>query len=541
MARSGLAQWNEELPPAPEPLRKPPETPAPRRRRRLLIVAGWLALAGVMIGIWFTGQNWPFRYIKMKPLLEDVFGSQIQITHYHRVYFPNPGFIATGLTLRRKSAPDQPPIGTVQTFFVHGRWIDLLLLRRRVELVDITGFHLVLPPPGSKAAREDFPPGSTADFSGPDTPIARLEIHDSVLDVLRDNGKRFTFLVRQLHIENMQKGQAMKYAVDMDNAIPRGRIRASGSFGPLSESNPGETLVSGRFEVEHFDLSDVGKIRGMLRGVGTFSGRLDAIRATADTRTPDFGVDDGQATEVSGPVDCTVNGMTGDVFFHSIEARTGRTIVRASGQTVGRGGKSTNLDLVVTGGRAQDMLRPFLHKDPPITGSVDLHAHVYLAPSREGRFLHRLHVEGAFEVPREKVTDSNTERSLSAFSQRAQGGKAPDTAKDKTTPVPNAISSLRGPVTIRDAVVTTHALAFEAPGVQARLDGTFNLHTSAVDLSGEVATKADIADDATGWKSILLKPLAPFFRKKHAGAVIPIAVTGQQGNYKITQNLAHKK
>jgi hypothetical protein len=477
----------------------------------------------------------------MKPLLEDVFGSQIHITHYHRVYFPDPGFIATGLTLRRKSAPDQPPIGTVQTFFVHGRWIDLLMLRRRLELVDITGFHLVLPPPGSRAAQEDFPPGSAVDFSGPDTPIGRVEIHDSVLDVLRANGKRFTFPVRQLHIENMQKGQAMKYAVDMDNAIPHGQIRASGSFGPLSEKEPGATLVSGRFVVEYFNLHDVGNIRGSLRGSGSFGGRLDAIRATADTETPDFAVDDGQATEITGPVDCTVNGITGDVIFHSMEAHAGRTSVHASGSTAGRGGKATNLDLVVTGGRAQDLLRPFLHKDPPITGSLDLQAHAYLAPSKEGGFFHRLHVDGAFEAPKEKVTDHDTERNLSAFSQRARGGKAPDTDKDKTTPVADAISSLRGPATIRDAVVTTRGLTFEVPGAQARLDGTFNLHTSAVHLSGEVATKADIAKDATGWKSILLKPLAPFFRKKHAGAVIPIAVTGQPGSYKVTENLTHTK
>jgi hypothetical protein len=240
-------------------------------------------------------------------------------------------------------------------------------------------------------------------------------------------------------------------------------------------------------------------------------------------------------------VDCTIDGITGDVVFHSMEAHTGRTSVRATGQTAGRGGKATDLDLVVRGGRAQDLLRPFLHKDPPVTGAVELHAHAHLAPSKEGEFFHRLSVEGALEVPAEKVANHDTERSLSAFSQRAQGEKAPDTDKDKTTPVADAISSLRGPATIRDAVVTTHGLTFEVPGAQARLDGTFNLHTTAVHLSGNVATKADIAKDATGWKSIMLKPLAPFFKKKHAGAVIPIAVTGRQGSYKVTQNLTHTK
>jgi hypothetical protein len=333
----------------------------------------------------------------------------------------------------------------------------------------------------------------------------------------------------------------MQYAVDMDNAIPHGQIRASGSFGPLSANNLGETLVSGRFEVERFNLHDVGNISGSLRGSGSFSGRLDAIRATADTETPDFAVDDGTPAAIAGRINCTINGLNGDVVYHRMEVRTGDTSVIASGSTEGAGGKATEIDLAVTGGRAQDLLRPFLHKTPPITGVLDLHAHASLAPSKEGVFFHRLRVDGGFDVPEEKVTDAKTERDLSAFSQRAQGGKAPDPDRQEAEPVADAVSSLRGPATIRDAVVTTRGLTFEVPGAQARLDGTFNLHTSAVHLSGTVATKADIAKDATGWKSILLKPLAPFFRKKPAGAVIPIAVTGEPGSYKVTQNITHSK
>jgi len=51
----------------------------------------------------------------------------------------------------------------------------------------------------------------------------------------------------------------------------------------------------------------------------------------------------------------------------------------------------------------------------------------------------------------------------------------------------------------------------------------------------------DISHTATGFKSFLLKPLAPFFKKKNAGAVIPIAVTGLPGHYQVSQNIAHNK
>lgn len=512
--------------------------PPRRRRPRWLLIAGWVALAGLMIGIWFAGQNWPFRYRKMKPLLEDVFGSQIAITGYHRTYFPNPGFVATGLMLRRKSAPDQPPIGTVQTFFVQGRWIDLLLLRSRLQLVEITGLHMVLPPPGSKAAQEDFPAGSTSDFSGPETPITRLEIHNAVLDVLRDNGSRFTFPVEQLHIEDMQKGKAMRYVVAMDNAIPYGHIQASGSFGPLNAHDPGKTLVSGRFVFDRIKLHDVGKISGTMRASGSFDGLLESIHATTETLTPDFAVSGGRPTQVAGSIDCTVNGLSGDVVYHSMIARTGATTVDVSGSTAGAGGKTTNLELRVTDGRAEDLMRPFMHRPAPILGPVTLHAHATLAPSRKGDFFHRLHVTGAFDVPAEHVTNDKARRGLAAFSTRAQGGKADS---HNEPPDADAISSLAGPTVIEDAVVHTKGLTFNVAGASATLEGTYNLHTDAVHLTGTVATKADLAHDAGGFKSFLLKPLAPFFRKKNAGAVVPIALTGTPGKYKVTENLGHHK
>jgi hypothetical protein len=52
---------------------------------------------------------------------------------------------------------------------------------------------------------------------------------------------------------------------------------------------------------------------------------------------------------------------------------------------------------------------------------------------------------------------------------------------------------------------------------------------------------ADISHATTGVKSMLLKPLIPFFKKKKAGAEIPIAVTGGPGSYKVGQDILPKK
>ena len=176
-----------------------------RQKRRI-----WFAFAvgfviGAAIGFYFISANWPYRYRKIRPMLEDDLASQIEVKSYHRTYFPNPGFVATGLTLRRKSALSLPPLGHADRMVVEGRWSDLLLLRQRVQTVDVTGLHIVVPPIGSKANRANFPPGSSSDFTGPDTAIEMFKFHNSILEIMKNDGKRLIFPVRELDLANFVK------------------------------------------------------------------------------------------------------------------------------------------------------------------------------------------------------------------------------------------------------------------------------------------------------------------------------------------------
>jgi hypothetical protein len=497
------------------------------------------AIPLLLVGGWLVAAHWPYRYRQIRPLVEDVFGSQVKIARYHRTYFPHPGFMATNITIARNSAPDQSPLGTVQSILVQGRWSDLFLLRRRVRLVEMTGAHIVIPPVGSKANREDFPPGSASGFGGPETAIESLQIHDSLLEVQHDDGESFRFPIRELQINGLQKGQPLHYAIDMRNAIPHGRITATGSFGPLNAKDVGATPISGQFTFTGVELHDVGDIRGTLSASGRFTGTLKAIQADAISHTPDFAVDDGHATFVDGKVHCTINGQNGDVLLHQIELRTGRTTIRARGQVAGSP-KVANLDIFLDGGRAEDVLRPFIQNEVPILGPVTLHSHAYVGPSGAGApFLQRLHVEGAFDLSAGRLTDSKSRQALTAFSRRAQSPKPDGPSPGDASQ--DVFSSLEGPAAIRNGIIATPGLFFHISGAKAKLAGTFALHGEAAHLTGNLAMQTDISHAATGFKSFLLKPLAPFFKKRHAGAVIPIAVLGTPGHYKVTQDLSHRK
>ena len=89
--------------------------------------------------------------------------------------------------------------------------------------------------------------------------------------------------------------------------------------------------------------------------------------------------------------------------------------------------KVANIDFNVAKGRAQDLLRLFVQAGAPIAGPVWLHGHAYVGPVAKGTgFLQRLRVNGAFDVPAERVTDQETEKSLSAFSLRARDIESPN-------------------------------------------------------------------------------------------------------------------
>lgn len=516
---------------------------ARRYRKQLLwgLAVGVPAIAVLIAGAYIIDQHWPYRYRNVKPLLEQVLASQITVSEYHRTYFPHPGFVAKAVTLRRNTAPDLPPIGSTQDLIVQGSWLDLVLFRRQVQLVDIKGLHVVIPPPGSRAMQEDFPPGSSGDFTGPKTAVVKLVIHGAVLDLMQKNGGRYTYPIRELLMRNVQQGQAVSYVVDMQNARPAGRIQASGSFGPVTPKNLGGTQLSGKFTFTGVQLNQIGELHGTLSSDGHFEGALAAIELFATASTDDLAVQKGQPSQVNGSVQCTVNGLNGNVVLHRIEVKTGKSTVEAAGTIMGPANmpKTADLDLRATQARTQDLLRPFLHSEPPVAGAVALKAHAHLAPQEdETRFLKRLTIDGGFVLPGDRATDPAKEKMLTTLSERAQGLDPPQDDPDTAQAV---MTGLEGQVKVRDGVVSTERLTFTMPGASADLKGTYDLRNGNVHLLGEVKMESDISHVTTGFKALLLKPLAPFFKKKNAGAVVPIAVTGGPNNYKVSQNLLHDK
>ena len=58
------------------------------------------------------------------------------------------------------------------------------------------------------------------------------------------------------------------------------------------------------------------------------------------------------------------------------------------------------------------------------------------------------------------------------------------------------------------------------------MQGTYNLINEKIDLRGTLKTESEPSNTTSGVKSLMLKVLNPFFKKKRAGYVMPIKITG---------------
>lgn len=79
---------------------------------------------------------------------------------------------------------------------------------------------------------------------------------------------------------------------------------------------------------------------------------------------------------------------------------------------------------------------------------------------------------------------------------------------------------------LEQGILSFSDLQFMVPGTHADLTGQYSLDGKTFDFRGNVKLKAKLSRMTTGWKSLLLKPVDPFFQKHGAGTQVPFRITG---------------
>jgi hypothetical protein len=244
------------------------------------------------------------------------------------------------------------------------------------------------------------------------------------------------------------------------------------------------------------------------------------VRGT--THTPAFVVD---TAAHPVPLDTTfhavVDGTDGDTYLKRIDAKFLDTSLTASGAVTGEKGhkgRTITLQVHMPRGRLQDVLTLAVRTPKPVmVGTIALDTSLRIPPG-ESRVADRLQLDGKFALEQAQFTDQFVRDRIATLSSRARGQPREDLAR--------VLSDMHGIFKVAAGQASFHPVVFDVPGATVSLSGSYGLRTEHLKFDGTLTMDATVSQAAGGVKGIFLKIVDPLFKRKGAGAVIPIHVKG---------------
>ena len=503
----------------------------------------WTAVAVLATLVVFTivaavgSRTEPLRRLVVSTLAERL-DSDVELEAFSVDTFPGVVIRGQGLVLRLRGQPaGTPALIQIEGFTVESGLFDLVWRPRRFRRVALEGLVVNIPPGGLRrgvsmgGAREEAPPppgeSAGAQRAG-ESPIVvdELQADGALLRIIprRADKPPKEFAIHALTMRTLGLARAMPFTATLTNPVPRGQIETSGTFGPWQKEEPATTPVSGKYAFQNADLGTIKGIGGILNSTGTFDGKLERIAVKGETHTPDFHLDiSDQPVALSTSFDAVVDGTDGDTYLNTVNAQFLQTTLTAKGSVAGVAGvkgRQVQLNVEITEGRIEDLLRLAVKSQKPLLlGRVGLSSD-FLLPPGEGDVIERLQLSGKFDVDAAKFTDVNVQQKLAGMSHRARG-------RDPDERAENVVSDLSGVFRLKDGSLRLTNLAFSMPGAIVRLNGSYALRSGGLNFDGTVRMQATISEAAGGGvKGFFLKMVDPVFRKRGAGAIIPIRIRG---------------
>jgi hypothetical protein len=434
-----------------------------------------------------------------------------------------------GLTLRRRADSAAPPLITVDEFrLTTSLW---RLFGGGVRRLEITGMDIRIPA-GQRDAPDTTEPGAPSnDTDGRDLEIVRgVTIDRTVATDVRleiapeeADGTPLVFNIRSVRLDGFSPVGPAGYEAELTNPRPRGEIASTGSFGPWRADQPRLTPLSGEYTLSHADMSVFNGLGGTLESAGRFDGVLEAISVSGTTTMPDFQVHTGSHPM---PLDTTfearVDGTNGNTYLDRVSARLAGSAIEASGEIAGTRegeGKTIRLEVAADAARLEDFIYLVVSQvEPLMSGGLGMQARLELPPG-EGPVPERLVVDGRFQIRQGRFASDDVQEKVDELSRRGRG--EPENAS-----IDRTLSDFEGRFMLRNGRLRLPDLRFKVRGAEVKLAGEYRLRGEVLDFEGELRLDASLSRTTTGFKSFLLRIIDPLFRRRGAGAVLPIRVTG---------------
>jgi hypothetical protein len=362
-----------------------------------------------------------------------------------------------------------------------------------------------------------------------------------IINTIRPNKPPLEFDIRDLKMKDVGQGQPMQFEAMLVNPKPVGDIHSTGSFGPLDEKSPRDSPVDGTYSFDHADLGTIKGIGGMLSSTGQYKGTLGRIEVEGETDTPDFRLAvSGHPVPLHTDFHAIVDGTDGDTYLDPVKAQVLHSSFTASGKIVRlkeAHGHDIELHVVLGHANIQDLLQMGVKTEPPImTGAVEMNTKLSLMPG-QGTVVDRLKLAGTFHIPSAHFTNEKLQSRIDDVSLRSQG--KPRLVHDADQSPVSA--DLRGTFDLNQGVLSFSLLHFQVPGTHADAVGQYSLDGETFDFHGVLQMDAKLSQMTTGWKSILLKPVDPFFHKHGAGTEVPFKISGTRDEPHFGLDFHHKE
>jgi len=504
--------------------------------------AGWAVIAlvaavvGLLIAATLASRTEPLRKLVVATLA-DRLDSDVELESFAVDPFPTVTIRGSNLVLRLRGVAATarvPPLIQIKSFTVRCGLFDLFRRPRRFRQVTLEGL-IVNIPPGGLAGRDNpisgaIQAGSSDGASGyPKAPIVveDLRTDDALLRIIpkREGKAPREFAIHKLSMQSLGYAQPMPFKATLTNPLPKGLIDASGTFGPWRKDDPSTTPVAGTYSFNKADLGTIDGLGGILDSTGQFHGQLERIVVKGETHSPDFSLDiSHQPVPLDTKFQAIVDGTDGDTYLDAVDAVLRQTVLTAKGEiagTHGVHGRTIKLHVRVHEGRIEDFLRlTTKSKQPIMVGRVALHTDLTLPPGKTDVF-ERLQLAGEFDVAAARFTNPDVSKKLAEMSRRARGLDSDDKAAGTVA------SELTGRFRLHSGTMTFTQLSFALPGASVQLQGTYKLRSEELNFTGTLRMHATISQAAGGgMKGFFLKLIDPLFKKKGAGALVPIHIRG---------------
>ncbi|HTX38764.1 MAG TPA: hypothetical protein VME43_27245, partial [Bryobacteraceae bacterium] len=446
------------------------------------------------------------------------------------------------LLLRLKNRPGAAPVFSIKQFHCDVSVESLFQPPVVASEIVVEGMDIQIPPrgappgPSHAAVTVPGPSPSPASFGAI---IRKVTIQDAIL-VLQPRDKQrlpLRFDIQSLRLLSTGSGGPWNYQAALTNAKPPGEVHATGTFGPWTAREPGDTSITGEYHFEKADLGVFAGIAGTLDSTGSFEGQLAALTVRGQATVPNFRLRmAGNPVPLATRFTVLVDATNGNTILQPVNATLGSTNFTTSGGIIKHESnqrRAITLQVTMPDGNLRDVLRLAMKGAPFMEGRVVLHTSIDIPPLA-AKVREKLEMEGRFEVLQGKFLHSTIQNQIDSLSHRASGqSHLPDTEQ--------VVSQMKGAFHLENADMRFREVSFSIPGADIDLSGDYNLDSDALDFGGTLKLQATVSQLVTGWKGALLRPLDRFFEKDGAGTFLHIRVDGTSKQPKFGVVLAGKR